>query len=139
VERSVQLLLWVGRLGHQSGAGSGYSQNRQENVAVIRYREHDTCYYHLHRRGQSLFRPPQTTFSVNHSVREYAMEQTHINGLESFWSMLERDYTGTYRHMSSKHLQRYKDGTMIGLLARLNRWSAWCWNRRQAIRISGFD
>ena len=52
---------------------------------------------------------PRPHFSVNHSVREYVREQTHTNGLESFWSMLKRGYTGTYHHMSPKHLQRYVD------------------------------
>jgi len=49
-------------------------------------------------------RPHET---VNHSVGEYVREQAHTNGVESFWSMLKRGYTGTYHQMSRKHLDRY--------------------------------
>ena len=44
---------------------------------------------------------------VNHSVGEYVDDQTHINGMESFWSMLKRAHKGTYHKMSKKHLNRY--------------------------------
>ena len=30
-----------------------------------------------------------------------------MNGMESFWSMLERGYQGTFHHLSEKHLDRY--------------------------------
>ena len=33
----------------------------------------------------------------------------HINGMESFWSLLKRGYYGTYHKMSKEHLQRYVD------------------------------
>ena len=45
--------------------------------------------------------------SVNHSVGEYVRGQAHINGMESFWAMLERGYDGTYHHISHGHLHRY--------------------------------
>ena len=45
--------------------------------------------------------------TVCHSVGEYVRDQAHVNGMESFWSMLERGYHGTYHHMSAKHLDRY--------------------------------
>ena len=45
--------------------------------------------------------------TVKHSVGEYVNEQIHINGMESFWSMLKRGITGTYHKMSKKHLARY--------------------------------
>ena len=45
--------------------------------------------------------------TVCHSVGEYLRDQAHVNGMESFWSMLKRGYHGTYHHMSAKHLDRY--------------------------------
>ena len=50
---------------------------------------------------------PREHQAVGHSVGEYVRNQAHTNGLESFWSMLKRGYTGTYHHISSKHLHRY--------------------------------
>ena len=45
--------------------------------------------------------------SVRHSVGEYVSEQAHINGIESFWSMLKRAHKGTFHKISNKHLGRY--------------------------------
>ncbi len=44
---------------------------------------------------------------VQHGVGEYVNGQAHINGMESFWSMLKRGYVGTYHKMSPQHLDRY--------------------------------
>ena len=44
---------------------------------------------------------------VIHSVGEYVDKQIHINGMESFWSMLKRAHKGTFHKMSKKHLGRY--------------------------------
>ena len=44
---------------------------------------------------------------VKHSVGEYVDKQIHINGMESFWSMLKRAHKGTFHKMSKKHLGRY--------------------------------
>ncbi|MDD9996409.1 MAG: IS1595 family transposase [Rhodospirillaceae bacterium] len=44
--------------------------------------------------------------SVKHSIGEYVRGQVHINGMESFWSMMKRGYHGTYHKMSPKHLDR---------------------------------
>ena len=44
---------------------------------------------------------------VKHSVGEYVRGMAHINGMESFWSMLKRGYYGTYHRLSPKHLDRY--------------------------------
>ena len=46
---------------------------------------------------------------LNHSVGEYVREQAHTNGMESFWSMMKRGFTGVYHKMSPKHLHRYVD------------------------------
>ncbi len=50
---------------------------------------------------------PRRHISVKHSVGEYVREQAHTNGMESFWSMMKRGFTGTYHQISPKHLHRY--------------------------------
>ena len=45
--------------------------------------------------------------TVKHSVAEYVNGMAHVNGIESFWSMLKRAHKGTFHKMSAKHLQRY--------------------------------
>ena len=45
--------------------------------------------------------------AVNHSVGEYVRDMAHINGMESFWSMLKRAHKGTFHKISPKHLDRY--------------------------------
>ncbi|MCY4354646.1 MAG: IS1595 family transposase [Truepera sp.] len=45
--------------------------------------------------------------AVKHSVGEYVDEMAHVNGPESFWSMLKRAHKGTFHKLSAKHLQRY--------------------------------
>ncbi|MXW32163.1 MAG: IS1595 family transposase [Rhodothermaceae bacterium] len=54
---------------------------------------------------QALKRAAHAT--VMHSVKEYVNGDAHINGMESFWSLLKRGYYGTYHRMSPKHPQRY--------------------------------
>ncbi len=44
---------------------------------------------------------------VRHSAGEYVKGQAHINGVESFWSMLKRAHKGTFHKLSHKHLNRY--------------------------------
>ena len=46
-------------------------------------------------------------YYVKHSSGEYVDGDIHINGIESFWSMLKRAHKGTYHKMSKKHLDRY--------------------------------
>lgn len=50
---------------------------------------------------------PRRHATVKHSVGEYVREKAHTNGMESFWSMLKRGFTGTYHQISPKHLHRY--------------------------------
>ena len=45
--------------------------------------------------------------TVKHSVGEYARNQVHTNGVESFWSLLKRGYHGIYHKISPKHMRRY--------------------------------
>lgn len=52
---------------------------------------------------------PRQHQAVRHSTGEYVREMAHTNGMESFWSMLKRGYTGTYHQISPKHLHRYVD------------------------------
>ena len=46
---------------------------------------------------------------INHSVGQYVFEQSHTNGVESFWSLLKRGYVGIYHYISAKHLHGYVD------------------------------
>ena len=39
---------------------------------------------------------------VKHSIGEYLEDQIHINGIDSFWSMLKRAHIGTYHKMTKK-------------------------------------
>ena len=50
---------------------------------------------------------PRLHAAVKHSRGEYVRGEVHMNGIESFWSMLKRAYVGTYHHISEKHLDRY--------------------------------
>ena len=50
---------------------------------------------------------PNPHEAVNHSVSEYVRGMAHVNGVESFWSLLKRGFHGTYHKMSPKHLDRY--------------------------------
>ena len=50
---------------------------------------------------------PRPHETVKHSVGEYVRDQAHTNGLESFWSLLKRGFTGTFHKISEKHLHRY--------------------------------
>lgn len=52
---------------------------------------------------------PRHHVTVKHRVGEYVRGQAHTNGMESFWSLLKRGFTGTYHKISPKHLHRYVD------------------------------
>jgi len=45
--------------------------------------------------------------SVNHSKKEYARGDSHVNTLESYWSRLKSSINGTHIHISPKHLDKY--------------------------------
>jgi transposase-like protein len=45
--------------------------------------------------------------SVNHSIEEYVRGEAHTNTVENYFSILKRGITGTYHHVSQKHLKRY--------------------------------
>ena len=44
---------------------------------------------------------------VEHGAKQYAKGDTHVNTLESFWSILKRAIKGTHVHVSPKHLPKY--------------------------------
>lgn len=46
---------------------------------------------------------------VRHSAKEYVNGMAHTNGIESVWVILKRSTTGTWHHVSIKHLQRFID------------------------------
>ena len=73
----------------------GFVQQRADLFAPV-YTDEATAYNGLANRE-----------SVKHGVGEYVRDQIHINGMESFWSMLKRGYVGVYHHMSPDHLDRY--------------------------------
>ena len=46
--------------------------------------------------------------TINHSAGEYVRGDVHTNGIESVWAVLKRSIvTGTWHHVSKKHLARY--------------------------------
>ena len=45
--------------------------------------------------------------TVNHSAGEYVRGEVHTNSIESVWEVLKRSITGTWHHVSKKHLARY--------------------------------
>ena len=44
---------------------------------------------------------------VQHGIGEYVRGDVHTNTIESYFSILKRGITGTYHHVSAKHLKRY--------------------------------
>ena len=50
---------------------------------------------------------PHRHETVCHSAGEYARGDIHTNGIESVWAVLKRSITGTWHHVSPKHLHRY--------------------------------
>jgi transposase-like protein len=58
--------------------------------------------------------------SVNHSIGEYVNGEISTNTVESYFALLKRGITGTFHHISKKHLIRYCDEF------------AFRWNQREA-------
>lgn len=44
---------------------------------------------------------------VNHGIQEYVRGDAYTNTVEGYFSILKRGVTGTYYHVSQKHLKRY--------------------------------
>ncbi len=45
--------------------------------------------------------------TVNHGSGEYVRGSVHVNGLEGFWSLVQRSIRGTHIHVSGKHMASY--------------------------------
>ena len=45
--------------------------------------------------------------TVNHSAKEYARGDVHVNSAEGYFSIFKRGMRGVYQHCSEKHLHRY--------------------------------
>lgn len=45
--------------------------------------------------------------TVNHGAGEYVNGTAHVNGLESYWSMLKKSIRSTHIHVSPKYLSTY--------------------------------
>ena len=45
--------------------------------------------------------------TVNHSAGEYVRGESHVNGLEGFWSLFKRAVRGTHVHVSPQHMAKY--------------------------------
>jgi len=46
---------------------------------------------------------------VDHSLEYVTDGDVHVQGIESFWSLLKRGVQGTYHHLSREYLDRYVD------------------------------
>lgn len=43
----------------------------------------------------------------NHGTKQYAVDNSHVNTLEGFWSRLKASINGTHIHISGKYLENY--------------------------------
>ena len=55
---------------------------------------------------------------INHGDGEYVRGGVHTNAIENRWSHFRRTLTGTYHHVSRKHLSRYADESAFRLNTR---------------------
>ena len=68
-----------------------------------------TIYTDDHKTYNVIKSAPFNLETVRHSAKEYVNGLVHTNGIESVWAILKRSITGTWHHVSVKHLQRYVD------------------------------
>ncbi len=45
--------------------------------------------------------------NVNHTLRQHVNGPVHTNAIEGYFSLLKREITGIFHHVSQKHLSRY--------------------------------
>ena len=75
----------------------------------------DAIYRHVHPESRLvtdgaqyyLYPPVAKHESVNHSAKEYARGDVHVNTLEGYFSVFKRGMVGTYQKVSERHLPRY--------------------------------
>ena len=108
-----------GAVGKTSAIGAKERESKTVKAEVIENTESKTLHEFIDgnlEEGSDLFTEEFKRYeklegnnheSVKHSVGEYANEQVHINGMESFWSMLKRAYKEIYHKISKKHLNGY--------------------------------
>ena len=68
-----------------------------------------TIYKDAHRTYNVIKSAPFNLETVRHSTKEYVNGLVHTNGMESVWAILKRSITGTWHHVSVKHLSRHVD------------------------------
>ena len=108
-----------GAIGKTAIAGIKDRITRKVTAKVIKSVDHETLQGFIRENakiGSTIYTDDARAYSnigcfdhgsVKHSVGEYVRGMVHINGMESFWSMLKRGYYGTFHHISEKHLGRY--------------------------------
>ena len=87
------------------------AENRQAVLNAIgpTVKPWTTIYTDDHRAYNVIKSAPFNHETVRHSAKEYVNGMAHTNGIESVWAILKRSITGTWHHVSIKHLQRYID------------------------------
>ena len=68
-----------------------------------------TVYTDEHKGYSAIKGMPYNHETVNHGTGEYVRGPVHTNSVESIWAVFKRSITGTWRHVSRKHLHRYVD------------------------------
>lgn len=51
--------------------------------------------------------PVESERALSLEFREYVRGEAHTNTIEGYFSILKRGITGTYHHISQRHLKRY--------------------------------
>ena len=108
-----------GAVGKAAVVGIRDRYSNRVNVKYVEDTKAQTVYPFIHdnvRPGAKIYTDESLIYasldnheSVKHSIMEFVRGDVHTNGVESFWSMLKRGYTGTFHKISFKHLQRYVD------------------------------
>ena len=106
-----------GTVGKTAIAGVKDRETNQVSTAVVDKTDKQTIQGFVHDRveeGAAVFTDDHAAYrglpnheAVQHGVGEYVRGMVHTNGMESHWAMLKRGITGTYHHVSPKHLDRY--------------------------------